>query len=130
MQFYKMNKEDSVNMAAHVNKFNAIKQQLMSVKRQIFDDEAIFVLLNSVDKEPYCLLVSTLQNVDKTLQEVEAALLEFETKHKGIIETTSSAAQIFYSRGQGYATRGRGVRGRGRGGQGQGQFLCHNCGKP
>ena len=77
MQFFKLNKEDNETMVVHINKFKAIKQQLLAVKKETPDDEAIGVLLNSVDKEPYTALVSTLQNVDKALQEVESALIEF-----------------------------------------------------
>lgn len=64
------------------NKFKALKQQLLGVKKQILDNKAILVLLNSVSKPPYKSLVSTLQNADDTLQEREASSLKFESKHK------------------------------------------------
>ena len=89
MQFYRFDKMESDSMTTHINKFKAIKQQLAGIKKIIPDDEAIAVLLNSVDKAPYDNLVSTLKNVDKSLQEIESALLEHESKHKSTQVCTS-----------------------------------------
>ncbi|MCO5566294.1 hypothetical protein L7F22_019970 [Adiantum nelumboides] len=81
MQFYKLKKKDDETLVAHLNKFKALKQQLLGVQKQIADDEAIAVLLNCVDKAPFDTLVSTLQNMEKTLDELVSALLEFDSKH-------------------------------------------------
>ena len=133
MQFYKLSKMEEETMHAHFNKFKAIKQQLLGVKKDIPEDEAIAVLLNSVDKPPYDSIVSTLQNLEKTLQEVEASLLEYESKNKTTSASTSSKESVFYTRGRGgYRGRGRGgFNGRGRGqghGREGGAVTCHNCG--
>ena len=82
MQFYRLDKIELDTMAAHINKFKALKQQLAIVKKKVEEDEAVAVLLNSVDKAPYDSLVSTLKNVDKSLNEIESTLLEHELKRK------------------------------------------------
>ncbi|MCO5604783.1 hypothetical protein L7F22_058954 [Adiantum nelumboides] len=82
MQFYKLKKKDDETLIAHLNKFKALKQQLLGVQKQIPDDEAIAVLLNSVNKAPFDTLVSTLQNIENTLDKVVSALLEYDSKHR------------------------------------------------
>lgn len=135
MQFYRFDKDEADSMAHHINKFKALKQQLAGIKKVIPEDEAIAVLLNSVDKAPYDNLVSTLKNLDKTLEEIESALLEHESKHKPMHTSTSNKEEVaLYTRG-GFKTRGRGnftnERGRGRGHGQQGRTLtCNICGKP
>ncbi|MCO5562980.1 hypothetical protein L7F22_016616 [Adiantum nelumboides] len=81
MQFYKLKKKDDETLVAHLKKFKALKQQLLRVQKQILDDEAIAVLLNSVDKASFDTLVSTLQNIEKTLDKVVSALLEYDSRH-------------------------------------------------
>ena len=82
MQFYKLNKIDEESMAAHFNKFKALKQQLWVYGK---------ILLNRVEKPPFDSLVSTLQNLEKTLQEVEAALREYKSKNKSMQAAPSSS---------------------------------------
>ena len=127
MQFYRLTKLDEETIPAHFNKFKAIKQQLLGVKKQIPDDEATVVLLNSVDKPPYDTSVSTFQNLEKILQEVQASLLEYESKHKPTNASNSSKYLALYSQGGG-AFRGS-FNGQGHG-RGQGTFTCNICGKP
>ena len=95
MQFYRFNKKGGESMASHINNFKALKHQLKSIKKEIAHNEAVAVLLNSIDKEPYNTLVSTLKEVDKSLSEIESSLLEHETKHK-TTTTTSGQAVAFY----------------------------------
>lgn len=46
MQFYYFDKEKSDTMAHHINKFKALKQQLIGVKKVIPEDEVITTLFN------------------------------------------------------------------------------------
>ena len=94
MQFYRLDKNETDTMIAQINKFKALKQQLAAVKKKIEENEAATVLLNSVDKAPYDSLVSTLKNVDKSLNEIESALLEHESKKKD--KNSPSTTQLFY----------------------------------
>ena len=48
------------------------------MKERVEEDEVVVVLLNSVDENPY----DTLKNVDKSLSEMESALLKHEFKRK------------------------------------------------
>ena len=84
-------------MTSHTNKFKALKQQLVGVKKRVQEDEAAIVLLNSVDKVPYDSLVSTLKNVDKRLNEIESPLLEHESKKKDKASTRTT--QLLYVKG-------------------------------
>ncbi|MCO5564714.1 hypothetical protein L7F22_018381 [Adiantum nelumboides] len=98
MQFYKLDKKANETMVTHINKFKALMQHLIGVKKEILEDEQIAVLLNRVDKDPYISLVSTLQNVDKDINEIESALFEFDSKQKGSIEAMTNAPQALYTR--------------------------------
>ncbi len=98
MQFYKLDKKESESMAAHISNFKAIKQQLMSIKKEIPQDEAVAVLLNSVDKKPYDTLVSTLKEIAKTLEEIVSSMLEHESKKKQSTPTHQEET-AFYAKG-------------------------------
>ena len=77
MQFYKLDVKDSPSMTVHINKFKSLKTQLATLKKTIDEDEAIAVLLASVNHEPYENLVSTLSNVPSlSLKDVEHSLLD------------------------------------------------------
>ncbi|MCO5603493.1 hypothetical protein L7F22_057644 [Adiantum nelumboides] len=133
MKFYKLKKKDDETLAAHLNKFKELKQQLLRVQKQIPDDEAIAVLLNNVDKALFDTLVSTLQNIEKTLDEVVSTLLEYDSKHrpKSEEEIQAPRERVFYNRGGFQGGRNYMARGRGRArARGQGQILCHRCGRP
>ncbi|KAI5073696.1 hypothetical protein GOP47_0011709 [Adiantum capillus-veneris] len=82
MQLYKLKKKDDESLMAHLNKFKALKQQLLGVQKQSPDDEAIAVLLNKVNKAPFDMLMSTLHNMEKKLDEVIATLMEFDSKER------------------------------------------------
>ncbi|MCO5576259.1 hypothetical protein L7F22_030068 [Adiantum nelumboides] len=100
-------------------------------KKEIPENKAIAVLLNSVDKPPYNTLVSTLQNLDKTLQKVEAALLEYNSKHKPEEPAAALSNRVFFNHGGIRGGRSNMVGGRGRGHtEGRGPMLCHRCGQP
>ncbi len=99
MQFYKLNKRENESMTAHINNFKALKQQLKSIQKDIPQDEAIAVLLNSVDKKPYDTLVSTLKEVDKNMEDIISSLLEYESKHKSATPTHALGESAFYGKG-------------------------------
>lgn len=139
MQFYKLDLENNGTMTQHINKFKAIKQQLCAIDKNVDEDEAIAVLLKSVDKEPYEGLVATLMNVPTTkLHDVESALLEHETKVKGK-QSTPPGEVALYTRGGRTTSRGSGQE-RGQapsrttcdycGIQGHIERFCRNRGKP
>lgn len=97
MQFYHLDKNELDTMIAHINKFKALMQQLAGVKKKVEEDGVAIVLLNSVNKVPYDSLVSTLKNVDKSLSEIEYALLELELKKKD--KASVSDTQLLYVKG-------------------------------
>ncbi|KAI5069022.1 hypothetical protein GOP47_0015323 [Adiantum capillus-veneris] len=124
MHFYKLKKKDDESLVAHLNKFTTLKQHLLGVQKQIPSDEAIAVLLNSVDKAPFDILVSTLQNIEKNIDEVIAALMEFDSKQRNAVDGVAlpERNRLFFN--QGGFKGGRMMRGRDRDqGGGRGHHL-------
>lgn len=124
MQFFKLDKKEGISMTQHINTFKALKQQLHTVNKRLEDDEAIAVLLSSVDKNPYDGLVTTLMNnKDMNLHEVESSLLDYEQKLKEKNVISQPTATAFYTRGGRTSSRGRGTLSTSR-------TLCTYCNKP